>query len=193
MDVTTFLDRHHADLTPLERAMVLSAADDAKADGQDSRQKAERQAAAEERVERLTLANRQGHDPIGELRRARELCSAADDEVRDLADKLAKATVRRDRRQERIQSLSRQLDEITAAVSRVPATGIEGAASRAQEALREANAERRVEHMLSRAAATPRPAPPAERSGPVAAAGRMITRVCGGGLTGNHAPEWLSR
>ena len=127
MDETTFLNQRRADLSPLERALALSAAGDAKADAHDSRQAAKRQAAAQERVELLTLANRQGQDPIGELRRMRAVCQAADDEVRAAADRLEKGMVRRDRAQVHIQSLSRQVDEITAAVSRsVPATGHRG-------------------------------------------------------------------
>jgi hypothetical protein len=155
-ETAAWLDQHRADLSPLQRALTLSAAADAKADAADQRGVLARQAAADERVELLTLANRQG-DPIGQLSRFRAECAAADDECRDLADRLAKATAKRDRLDECIRGLAGQVDEITALLQRAePLSGVEGAVSRAQEALREVQAERRVDAMLSRPVTRPK-------------------------------------
>jgi hypothetical protein len=118
MDVTEFLDQHHADLSPVERALALSAADDARAGAAEQREQSERRVAAEERAEALMLANRMGDDPLGGLRRARADFDAADDVVRDLAGKLEKATARRDRALESVQFLSRRMDEITGLAQR---------------------------------------------------------------------------
>jgi hypothetical protein len=127
VDVNEFLDAHHdASLSPLQRALALDAAADAKSAADDRREEAARHAAAEERTELLTLANRQGHDPVGELRRFRADAMAADDLVRDLSDRLAKATARRDRINENMQSLTRQVDSIHAAVASRSAPVMDG-------------------------------------------------------------------
>ena len=120
-----FLDERHADLSPLEQALRLDAAADAKADAADRQESAQRAAAAQERVELLQLANRQGHDPIGELRRSRAAAVAAQDEVVDLTAKLEKASRRRDRINENLTALTRQMDQINAAVASRSAVGID--------------------------------------------------------------------
>lgn len=154
MDAADFLDQHHADLSPVGRALAFSAMSDAKADAEDRYAEAEREAAGQDRVEALRFANRQGGDPLGGLQVARVAFEAADDVCRDLAGKLAKATAKRDRAHENIQFLSRRMDEMTTAVSRSApssSSGVEGAVSRAQEALREETSRRKVEAMLAAA------------------------------------------
>jgi hypothetical protein len=113
-----FLDAHAAVMSPLQRAMALARAGDAKADAADQREAAERRAVAERRAETLILGNRAAGDPLGRLQRFRAEAADADDQVRDLAAKLEAATVRRDRIQGCIESLSRTVDEITAPLSR---------------------------------------------------------------------------
>jgi hypothetical protein len=124
MDELDFLDQRRADLSPVERALALSAAGDAKADAADRREEAARHAAAEHRTEALILANRAGGDVLGQLRRFRDEAAQADDECRDLADRLAKARERRDRLSECIRGAQGRLDEMQQAVSRsAPWTG----------------------------------------------------------------------
>jgi hypothetical protein len=153
MDITTFMDAHTPSLSPVERALAFSAMEDAKAEAIERREQAERDAYRQERTEALVFANRQGGDVLGGLQMARAAFGAADDQVRDLSAQLERAEARRNSAHESIQLLSRRLDEMTAAVSRSappPSSGVEGALSRAQEALREAQAQRRVDAMLAR-------------------------------------------
>jgi hypothetical protein len=173
MDVNEFLDQHHANLSPVERAMALDAVADAKADAVSQREKAERQVAAEERAEALQLANRAGDDPLGGLRRARADFEAADDVCRDLAGKLEKATARRDRALESVQGLSRRMDEITGLAQRAAPAGVEGAAVRAREALAEAVREDDILRRARRLQEQRRPRPVAIRSRPFGGSGEV--------------------
>jgi chromosome segregation ATPase len=181
VDTATWLDQHHADLSPLQRALALDAAGDARADAVDQRAEATRQAAAEDKAELMRLAFRQGGVSAESLQRFRVMAESADDECRDLAARLADATARRARAHKGIESIQRQLDEINEAVASRSAPsldGIEGAAVRAQEVLREAAAER-VDAMLARSAAVRSVSLPKECSGPgceVCSAGRELDR-----------------
>jgi hypothetical protein len=182
VDVAEFLDQHHADLSPLQRAMALDAAGDARADAADQREEASRQAAAEEKAELMRLAFRQGGVPAGELQRFRAAATAADDECRDLADRLAKATAKRDRAHAGIQSIQRQLDAINEAVASRSAAPVDMLAP-AKEALREVAAER-VDAMLARSAAVRSVSLPkdSECAGPgceVCSAARALERRAG--------------
>jgi DNA repair exonuclease SbcCD ATPase subunit len=114
-DEIEFLDSHTAALSPLQRALALDAQADAKAEHLERREEAERQATAQERTELLQLAYR--GIPAGELQRMRAAAVEADDEVRDLSDRLAKAEARRARVHENITALTARLSEISEAVA----------------------------------------------------------------------------
>jgi hypothetical protein len=180
MDITTFMDAHTPDLSPVQRALAFSAMEDAKAEAIERREQAERDAYRQERTEALVFANRQGGDVLGGLQMARAAFGAADDQVRDLSAQLERAEARRNSAHESIQLLSRRLDEMTAAVSRSapsPSSGVEGTLSRAQEALREAQAERRVDAMLARGRSGAR-ARPFARGGRAARSEQVTCDAC---------------
>ena len=112
MDEMQFLEEHRSHLTGFERVRALTSRDDTIADAADAQATAAEKAAAAEKAESLILANYQAGDPLGQLRRFRVECAAADDRVRDLADQLAKETAKRDRISEAIRGLTAQVDEI---------------------------------------------------------------------------------
>jgi hypothetical protein len=161
VDEIQFLDQHRADLSPLQRAMVLDLAADAKADAADKLAEAERKAAAQHRAEVLRLGNRQAGDPLGQLQRFRAEYAQADDEVTDLTARLKRAEVKRDRIGEAIQGLAVRVDEITASVSRSapvvdPGNPFAVGLARAHHEFAEATRARWIEATAARALA-PRP------------------------------------
>ena len=144
-------------MSPLERAVALSAMQDARAAAVDAREEAERQVAREERQEALQWADRGNGGALGETSRARQVLANADDECADLADRLAKAEPKRDRARSGLDFwVQRQAQAFDAVQRSAPSVdGIEGALSRVQEAARQLQAERRVDEMLARAASRP--------------------------------------
>jgi hypothetical protein len=137
MDVAEFLDQHHADLSPVERAMAAAARDDAIAEADAKREKAARQEARETRAEALRFAFREHGDPARELQRQRAVLTEADDECNDLADKLRKADARRDRASN-IEFFTTPMQEATALVQRSAPIDM---LAPAKEALRQAAAD----------------------------------------------------
>jgi hypothetical protein len=83
------------DASPVELAQAAERRQDAREAHEAERREAEREAAAETRQETLELAERQFGSPLAEMSRARSAFTAADDECRDLGDKLRKAQARR--------------------------------------------------------------------------------------------------
>ncbi len=164
-NVIEFLDAHTAELSPLQRALTLQAAEDAKSAAIERSEQTEREAQGRDRVEALRFANRQGGDVLGGLQLARAAFEAADDRCRDLTAQLEKATVKRDRALSSIQDLSRRMDEMTAAVSRSAPVDM---LALAKEALREAQAKRRVDAMLARSRSGARARPFVSRGDPAA-------------------------
>jgi hypothetical protein len=162
MDEIGFLDQRRASLSPLERALTLDLAADAKADAADRLAEAERKAAAEHRAEVLRLGNRQAGDPLGQLARFRAEYAQAEDEVTDLAARLKRAEAKRDRIGGTIQGLANRVDEITASISRSagppidPGNPFAVGLARAHHEFAEATRARWIEATAARALA-PRP------------------------------------
>jgi DNA repair exonuclease SbcCD ATPase subunit len=180
VDAVDFMEQFHTDASPVERALAAAAREDALAEIGEQRAEAERAAVREDRAEALHFALREYGDPAGELQRQRAVCAAADDEVADLTARLERATRRRDRAAANVQQFVTRMAEATASVQRSAPSldGIEGAAVRAQEVLREAAVERRVAAMLLRSVVRS-VSPPKERSGPgcpVCSAARELER-----------------
>ena len=126
------------DLSPVQKALALSSLEDSRAAALEKREADQREAARQERLETLQWAERRGGDPLGELQRARSAMSAYDDEVRDLAAQLEKATARRDRAQANTEYWAGRMQEVTGAVSRaVPQNDLLGPAKAALEGHRE--------------------------------------------------------
>jgi hypothetical protein len=172
-DELEFLNAHSANVGGLQRALALAAVDDARADAADQRDQLERRAEAERRAEVLAWGNRQLGNPMGELSRFRGEYVAADDEVRDLAGRLERATKKRDRIGEAIRSRAQQLDEITASISRPapvvdPANPFAIGLARAHHEFAEATRARWIEAEAARALA---PRPKAGRGGVARALG----------------------
>jgi hypothetical protein len=140
-----------ADLSPVERALALGAMDDVREDVSAARDELTRQVAAEERSEAMSTANRMLGDPLGELSRARAAQMSADDDVRDLSERLQRAEAKRTRAQEGIEFWAQKSGAVTGSAQRSAPSGVEGAMSRAQEALREERASRKVEARLAQA------------------------------------------
>jgi chromosome condensin MukBEF ATPase and DNA-binding subunit MukB len=120
-----FLDQHHANLSPLERALRLDAAADAKSAAAERQESAARAAAAQERTELLQMVCRAGGISPGELQRARAVVVESDDLIRDLTDRLEKAQAKRARATENMSALTAQLDGISAAVAARSAAGMD--------------------------------------------------------------------
>jgi hypothetical protein len=180
MTDTGWLDQFSAgDLSPVEKALAASAIDDVRDQAAAGREDAARQVAAEERTEALVLANRVGGDPLGNLQRARAAEEAADDECRGLAAQLVKAEARRDRARGNAEFWAQRTAEVTGQAQRSAPSGVEGALSRAQEALREETSRRKVDAMLAQRSAS-RPVSPPKAHGPggceVCARGRALDR-----------------
>jgi hypothetical protein len=198
MSAAEWLGQFQADATPLEMARVAEARQDARDAVDAKRAEAERQAAAERRLETLTFAERQFGNPLAEMSRARSAFTEADDVYRDLRDQLRKAEAKRDRAKENVEFWAQRVGQAQEAVSRsAPSGGVEGAVSRAQEALRHAAAEKHVDAMLAQASAraasrsaSPPKAPAAHHDGcavcqgyaasRAAAPAREVTRVTEG-------------
>jgi len=146
------------DATPRELALAAERQQDARAAIETKCEEAERQAAAENRLEALQFAERQFGNPLAEMSRARSALSDADDVCRDLRDQLRKAEAKRSRAEGNVKFWAERAGEAAAVVSRAaPAGGVEGAVSRAAEALREHQAQQRVERLLSRSSPGRRP------------------------------------
>lgn len=178
-----FLQDHTATETPAQALARQAYQAAERADRQAKRDEADQAAAREEAAERRAFRFRALNVQPGAV-----LARAMQEQEEDFAYDACRAQMERieRRRESRRRAAADQAAQLEAATR---ASGEPAGIAAANELA----ARLRFEHMLSRAAATPRPAPPAARSRPVAAAGRMITRVCGSGLRGNHAPEWLSR
>jgi hypothetical protein len=79
------------DVSPLQRAMVESARDDARAAAQAQRSQAEREAERERRTESMLFAERQLGNPLANMSAARSMYAEATDEVAEARTRLEKA------------------------------------------------------------------------------------------------------
>src|SRR5215472_3143990 len=92
MDNGTWLGQVAADdLTPMRRGLALAGMRDAAEDAAAERALAEKDATAADRREEFVFLNAQAGDPVGEMSRARQAWSDADDMRRDALDELRKA------------------------------------------------------------------------------------------------------
>jgi hypothetical protein len=138
----------------VEKALAFSAMDDVRDQAAAEREDAARQVAAGERTEALVVGNRLGGDALGNLQRARAAEEAADDECRDLAALSAKAEAKRDRARGNVEFWAQRAAEVTGQAQRSAPPGVEGALSRAQEALRQEASRRKVDAMLAQRSAS---------------------------------------
>jgi hypothetical protein len=163
----------------VEKALAFSAMDDVRDQAAAEREDAARQVAAGERTEALVVGNRLGGDALGNLQRARAAEEAADDECRDLAALSAKAEAKRDRARGNVEFWAQRAAEVTGQAQRSAPPGVEGALSRAQEALRQEASRRKVDAMLAQRSAS-RPVSLPKAHGPdgceVCARGRALDR-----------------
>jgi hypothetical protein len=154
---TEFLSEHRASLSPLERALSLDAAADARADAAERQEEAARAAAAQERVDLLQLACHQGGISVGVLQRRRVRAEQADDEIRDLSDQLERAQARRTRAHESITVLTAQMDSINRAVASRSASGMDLLAPAKQAHLEYVQASRAAMAAAQAGVRAPRP------------------------------------
>ncbi len=141
-----FIEGMHADASPLEMALLRSDAEDRKLEAAESRERAEREAARNDRTEGLAIANRVLGDPLGQLSRARSQAAAADDEIAELEKQLVRAKSRRESAESQVRYAAESLSAATATAQR--SDPLQRSADAAREALAEA-AGARVERMLA--------------------------------------------
>jgi hypothetical protein len=147
------------ELTPMGKALALSAMRDAADDAAERRAEEERAAAAETHAESLAFGNRQAGNPYGNLSLARNRLAAADDETRDLEAQLAKVRQRRDRAQAAVEYWAQRAAQLHQAVSRsaVPSDPVERAARHAHDVFRELTRQKFADATAGRPSGARRP------------------------------------
>jgi hypothetical protein len=136
--------------------MVLSGMRDRKDELDAEREQADKDAAAAQRREEFLLLNARAGDPVGEMSRARQAWSDADDMRRDALDQLRKAEKRIASAERSVEFWAARLEPVTQAAqrSRVPSDPVEAAVYHAHQAFKETTQAMRAE---ARAAARSRP------------------------------------
>jgi hypothetical protein len=153
MDAATWIGQFAEDgLSPLERSMALASMRDRKDELDAQRAQADKDAAAAQRREEFLLLNARAGDPVGEMSRARQAWSEADDMRRDALDQLRKADARIARAERSIEFWAARLEPVTQAAqrSRVPSDPVEAALYHAHQAFKETTQAMRAEARAAR-------------------------------------------
>jgi hypothetical protein len=127
MNVAGWLSEEPA--TPLEAAQAAERRADAREAAEEREREERRQVAAEQRLEALTFGERAFGAPLAGMAAARAQFERADDELRDLAERVRKAEARRDRARASLEFFAQRAQEASELVSRsaVPANPLEAA------------------------------------------------------------------
>jgi hypothetical protein len=150
-DVTQWLDQHDdaGKFSPLELAQAQAIGQDQL----DERKKVDREAAVQQQVESMLLAERAMGQPTGEMSRSHRALVEAEDECRELQAQLLKAEGKRDRARSHVEFWANRAQQSTAMAARSDLqSGVEGAVTRAQSILA-AVAEEESRDIMARARA----------------------------------------